>query len=131
MAGNTKYVFDASAVIASLLPDEKTDPKIAPFLKIISESKNQLFSCHLLQFEFGNSLKSTLLKKRIKPSTTRILIDQFTDLPITYLPIDSAKTLDLATKHKLSFYDASYLFLAKSKRAKLLTLDKKLQRLAA
>ena len=50
-------------------------------------------------------------------------------MKIEYQTIDFKINIKLSLKHNLSFYDAAYLYLAKINKCKLLTLDKKLERI--
>jgi len=59
-----------------------------------------------------------------------ILYSAFVLMKIEYLDIDFKKTLNLSIKHDISFYDATYLYLAKTYKSKLLTLDKKLAKIS-
>ena len=51
-------------------------------------------------------------------------------LPITRVAVPSASVFALAAETGLTAYDASYLWLARSRDAELITLDKALARLA-
>ena len=42
--------------------------------------------------------------------------------------VNYENVVDLAILHKLSVYDASYLFLAKKYKCRLMTLDKRLEK---
>jgi predicted nucleic acid-binding protein len=124
MAGNTKsFVVDSSAVAAVLLPDEKKSPFALKLIKII-ESGSLLMAPQLLQFEVGNCLKSAVMSKRITKKEAEILFFTFENMQILLEPIDKVETLKISVDKNLSFYDASYLYLAKTNKCKLLTLDK-------
>lgn len=130
MAGNNRFVVDASFVLSILLPDEKTKTKAKKYLNLILDSKNAILSTHLLEFEVGNGLRSAVLRKRLKKDSLKTLSKNFKLLPITSKEVDFYKTLTFAVDENISFYDTSYIFLAKSQGAKLLTLDKQLSELA-
>ena len=95
------------------------------------------------EVESGKKCATIRPTKRAKPGDTlqlytglrtkkaRLLINDFLHLPFVLDDVDYSLTFDLAEKHYISVYDASYVALAKSKKAKLLSLDKKLQKLAA
>lgn len=124
MAENTKtFVVDTSAILALLLPDEKNSEKAKKLLKIIVSGKNRLFAPKLLEFEVGNALKSAFLSKRIVYESLEKLIDNFKRIPIVFIDINTKETMELAVKLGISFYDASYIYLAKFKKCKLLTVD--------
>jgi predicted nucleic acid-binding protein len=82
-----------------------------------------------LKYEIGNSLKSAVIQKRISFEKARDIFKIFGEMSIEYRDIDKKEVLNLSVKNNLSFYDASYLHLAKKNNAKLLTLDKRLMML--
>jgi len=90
----------------------------------------KLFAPLLIDYEMA----SVCLKKiRNSPSEHAALIMAFNgylSLPITRVQPDLAGTIELAAKKKITLYDATYLWLAKSKNIELATLDKKLVRAA-
>lgn len=129
MAVNTKaYIADSSAILATLLPDEKTKATAKKIISLLE--KYSIFSCSLLKYEICNSLKSAYLQKRITQKATQTLWENFLKIPITYLPINFPQTFKLAIRHHLSVYDATYLHLAKIKKAPLISLDTTLTNLA-
>lgn len=120
-------VVDASAILSVLLGDEQQPPKIKTALQAYAQEKLELIAPTLLKFEVGNALRSAFLRDRLSQDTAKALYDQFLQLPISYVKtLNLGQVLALALKKELSFYDASYLFLAQNLQASLLTLDKKL-----
>ena len=117
------FVIDASAILALLLPDERNSEKAGKLLKIIVSGKNRLFAPKLLEFEVGNALKSAFLSKRIVYGSLEKLIGNFKKIPIVFTDINTRETMELAVKFEIPFYDASYIYLAKSRKCELLTLD--------
>ena len=126
MAGSNLFVVDSSYILSVLLPDEKRLPAAKNNLKLITSEKNKIISSPLLEFEVGNGIRSALLRKRIKSNSPSILIKNFNLLPIKIEKIDNERVLSISITNNLSFYDATYVFLAKSRSAVLLTLDEKL-----
>ncbi|KKR32021.1 MAG: hypothetical protein UT63_C0054G0008 [Candidatus Gottesmanbacteria bacterium GW2011_GWC2_39_8] len=123
------FVIDASFILAFLLPDEKTS-KVDKIFSEYKDGKIKLLSTELLPFEVLNGLKSALLRKRIKRKEALVLVNAFVNLDITLEKIDIVEVFDIRAK-KLSFYDASYLYLSKINRFKLLSLDKYLIKLSS
>jgi predicted nucleic acid-binding protein len=123
-------VLDASAVLAYILPDERTPKHIIKVFKYWKNQKTNPFSPPLLKSEVGNTLKSSVKRKRLTPKTAQKIYNNFLKLPITYITPNLPKTLILAIKHNLSFYDALYLSLSLEKSTSLVTLDKKLAKLS-
>lgn len=125
---STKFVLDASFVLAYLLPDENSEPVKDLFNQYVS-GQIQFFASQILPLEVLNGLKSALKSKRINLTQAQILIQDYTKLNIRILTIDLLKTLEIAREKDLSVYDASYLYLAKETHSPLLTLDEKLKKL--
>jgi predicted nucleic acid-binding protein len=115
-------VVDASAVVA-LLFNEQTQEQIVARLHGAS-----LHAPPLLEFEVANAC---LKKMRASPGEREALLEAFSllnALSIALETIDLAEAMALAERTKLSFYDASYLWLARALDAELVTLDDKLAR---
>lgn len=129
MVENTKkYVVDSSFVLAFLLPDE-FNKEVDDLFKKYSDGKVSFISTNLLNYEVGNSLKSAVLQKRVGESTANELFTSFLLLKILLYEPNQLLTFQNSVKNNLSYYDASYVQLAKQKKSKLLTLDKRLMSL--
>lgn len=116
----TRVVVDASYALSWILPGEnnpktKVGHKIAPTL---------------LPYEVVNALRSAVLRGRLDRSLAQKLMLEFLSWDIDYLSVDNREVLDIAIKHRLSGYDASYLYLARKMKFELLTWDKRLAELA-
>lgn len=129
MDGNTKCVVDASFVLAFLLPDEEI-PDVESLFDEHKLDQVSLVAPYLLPFEVFNSLKMAIKRHRLSEATVSEVAIEFIGLNIGLVSTHYEKALGLAIKHDLSFYDASYLSLSRGKNLPLLTLDKKLKRLA-
>jgi predicted nucleic acid-binding protein len=118
----TDKVVDASAVVA-LLFNELTQKKIVLRLRGAS-----LHAPGVLEFEVANAC---LKKMLASPGEREALLQAFSlldALSIALERIDLVEVIALAERTKLSFYDASYLWLAFALDAELVTLDDKLAR---
>ena len=118
----TDKVVDASAVVA-LLFNEPMQKKIVARLRGAS-----LHAPGLLEFEVANAC---LKKMLASPGEHQALLEAFSllnALSIGLEWINLAEAIALAERTKLSFYDASYLWLARALDAELVTLDDKLAR---
>jgi len=115
-----RIVVDTSYVLSWLLPDEKS-PK---------STKEQLVAPELLVYEVINALKTSVRRKRITDDIAKQLLHEFESWNVQYFKIDNESVLNLAITEELSGYDASYVYLAKKIKCKLLTWDKKLRKLA-
>lgn len=119
------FVVDTSFVLAYLLPDEKERATEEMFSKF-EENKINFISPYLLVYETMNGLRSSVVQKRQSMKTAELLLDSFLKLGIIFEKVDEMAVLRLAFKKGITSYDASYVWLAKSKKIKLLTLDEKL-----
>ena len=118
------YVFDSSA-IAILL--KRTGEKAVKILK------NQQ-TLDLARYELGNILwKESVLRKSISIeeaiSKAKHLAKLFKIMEIFKIEtdMDFAETMKIASKLKLTFYDAAYLYVARKNKLKLVTEDKELK----
>ena len=118
-------VVDASAFAAVLFGEN------AEFWVRERTRGQTLIAPALLEFEIGN-----VYWKRMRqfPESadrfTQILSAWLASTVIRVEAVDALGTLDLAREHSLTFYDASYLWLAQSRTAELISLDMKLVRAA-
>ena len=129
-AENTKaIVVDASFILAFLLPDETLFAEAV--FDQLEKSEIQFFSTPLLPFEVLNSIKIAIKRKRLNVSLANRLMKKFFELKIELLPVNYQELFVLAVKKDLTVYDAGYLWLAKTKKVKLQTLDKQLKKIPA
>jgi predicted nucleic acid-binding protein len=128
MVENNLFVADSSFVLSLLLPDEQTLPKANKSLKVLLNPKNKILCPSLLEYEVGNGIRSAYLSKRILEQSISKLIDNFHSLPLRIVKVDLRKTLEVSVKSGISVYDATYVYLAMTQKAKLLTLDRKLEK---
>ena len=129
MAESIDAAVDASFVIAFLMPDEKSK-KVEDFFIRLRTKKIRVISSRMLSFEVINSLKTAVLRKRVKPGLAQKLLQKFLNLNIEEREIDLEGAFDISLDKNLTFYDASYLYLSLKNKVPLLTLDNKLQRLS-
>jgi len=118
----TDKVVDASAVVA-LLFDELTREKVVERLRGAS-----LHAPSLIGFEVANAC---LKKMRARPAERQALFDAFSffgELAISQETVELGEAIALAERMRLSLYDASYLWLARTLAAELVTLDDRLAR---
>ena len=81
-------------------------------------------SVGLWRYELGNILWRSLRSKSLRPAEgSRILAGTEALIAETIDRLDTGEILSLAHKHSLSFYDASYVWLARLKGLKLRTRD--------
>lgn len=129
MAGNNSlYIVDSSYLLAYLLPDENISD-VQNFFDQYKVKKIKLVAPQILPFEVFNGLKASILSKRADKQLTEELGKTFLQLPIALQEIDCLEVFHLSIKEKLSFYDASYVYLARRYNTQLLSLDQKLTNL--
>jgi predicted nucleic acid-binding protein len=106
------------------MPDEKTQAIDDAFSKI---KDKELIVPQLWWYEIGNVLRTNVKRKRIDDAHLKNSFNFLSSYNFTTDAqggIDYIKTLfDLALKHDLSVYDASYLELGIRKQATVCTLD--------
>lgn len=124
------YVIDSSFVLAKLFPDE-INSSVEELFDKLKKQKVYLFAPFILSFEVLNGLVAGVLSKRVSVKIANELGKKFLELEIELVDINYLETLELAQKYALSFYDASYLWIAKKNNTSLLTLDKKLAKIAS
>ncbi len=122
---NNVFVIDASYVLAYLLDENNTT--IDTIFEKQIKGEIYFISPTLLKYEVGNTLRTKLMRKKIKKEEAKKLYRFFLAINIKEETLDFHDVLGLALEKNLSFYDASYLYLAKSKKINLLSLDHSLK----
>jgi len=118
-------VVDASAAAAVLY----NEPEASAVARRLEGAR--LVAPAIFAFELSNVC---LVKCRRHPAQRSLFLAWFrarTRLGVQEVAVDSDAVLDLALTMELTFYDASYLWLARRLGAELVTLDKALHRAAA
>ena len=123
-AKNTEPLIHTSAFLAVALEEASRD-------RIIELTYGyDLISPDVLPFEVGNALSSLLRKGVLKAGTATGIWDIIADIPVELKAVDIRSAIALADKHRIYAYDAYFLECAHHWRSPLLTLDRKLARLA-
>jgi predicted nucleic acid-binding protein len=120
----TDKVIDASALAAVIFAEPRMSI-VAP--RIVG---HRLLAPFLLKSELTNVC---VKKMRAQPAQRDLIAGLFSaawGMPIGYHDIDPAEVLTLATRLRLSAYDASYLWLAHHLGLELITLDERLEKAA-
>ncbi len=118
-------VIDASAVVAMVFAEPGSE-RLA----------RQLEGCHLLApammpYEVANAL---WVKVRRDSERRNVLFEQFRDfldVPFESCEVDLEAVARFGLQHGLTVYDASYVWLALSRNAGLVTLDHQMARIAS
>ena len=123
------YVFDASFIGTSIIPDEK-NPKVDKIRADIGE-KEDIFVPQLFWYEIASIFNNLIWHKRFTGDEVMQLFPRITAIRLkTDFETGTAysqKLLRLCSDYRLSSYDAAYLELANRKKAALCTLDKDLR----
>jgi predicted nucleic acid-binding protein len=126
-----KLVLDSSATLARAFPDERTAAILDLFLLIASHGA---VVPELWRIEVANTLNVGIRRGRISKANRQGILADLESLPIS---IDWetrnhtwGKTLELADRHRLTVYDATYLELALRLSLPLATLDDELRNAA-
>lgn len=120
------FVVDTSFVLAYLLPDESGRCVEEMFSKF-EENKISFVAPYLLAFEIMNGLRSASMQKRQSINAAEHLLDSFLNMGILFEKVDEKEVFRFAIRNAITAYDASYVWLAKSKKLELLTLDEKIE----
>lgn len=117
-------VLDVSVAASWHFPDE-SEPVADRALEMIL-TEGAIVPAHWW-FELRNTFLVGERRGRLTAVETGFALDLIDRLPIEYHPLSRSDDIfDLARKHRLSFYDAVYLDLAKGTGAILATLDREI-----
>ncbi|MEM8895130.1 MAG: type II toxin-antitoxin system VapC family toxin [Bacteroidota bacterium] len=114
------------------LADELSDP-VEELVAQAVKGEIEIVSQSLFEYEILNALLSAKKRGRIPDADVKSSLDIFNVLPRTMPSLsnhDRMQIYQMAQVCNLSYYDASYLYLAAREKAILATLDKKLIRAA-
>jgi predicted nucleic acid-binding protein len=113
-------VVDASAV-AAIVWGEPEGEELAAYL-----DGETLIAPPLLDFEIVNIALKKLRRRLNSPEGTAASLVMASRMPISRVATPAAEVFALAYRTGLTAYDASYLWLARSRDIELVTLDRKL-----
>jgi predicted nucleic acid-binding protein len=122
------FVLDASIAAAWFLPEEQNDAADQLMADLRSASA---FVPSLFWFETRNLFLMAERRGRLQPGEARLLMSQLRGFPLEDMgSVGDGSVLDLAARHMLSAYDASYLALAAGQAVALATADRRLAAVA-
>lgn len=126
------FVLDSSALLAMLLPDEQSAAMDEVAEALVSSPAQVPV---IWPLEVRNALLSALRARRIAPREFEERVALLEELPIEVDPGAGpgvlSRTIQIARKHDISAYDASYLELAGRLGLPLATLDRRLRKAGA
>jgi predicted nucleic acid-binding protein len=124
-------VLDSSATLARVFPEERTDAILDLFLLIANLGA---VVPELWRIEVANTLNVGIRRGRVNKTHRKDILADLESLPIS---VDAetrmytwSRTLELADRHNLTVYDATYLELALRLSLPLATLDDELRQAA-
>ncbi len=118
-------VTDTSAILAVVLnePSKK---------EIIEITKGAAFFAPItVYYEMGNALSALMKRGLLKYDEAKLAFKIFNAIKIEFQSIDMIKAIEIASKYSIYAYDAYILECAKRNRYPILTLDKRLNGIAA
>jgi len=122
-------VLDTSAAMALFLQEEE-GVELEELINNIINANGQIFVPSLFWFEVGNTLVSAFIRKRITLEEIQGIEFDISELPIVTDPLPDLairiRTREIAILKKLTYYDASYVELAKRLELPLKSFDKKI-----
>jgi len=118
-------VIDTSAIVAVLL----SEPERAALIRVTRGT--DLLAPASVHWEIGNALSAALKRQRLTLAQGQRALVAYAAIPIRFVEVDLALSLELAAEHALYAYDAYLLTCALQHRAPLLTLDGALARVAS
>lgn len=113
-------VVDASALAAVLFNEPEAD---AVAVRLAGSA---LAAPALIEYEIGNTCWKKCRRDPGSAAALRAALAALRGLDLKLHDVDVAGTLRLAEKHGVTFYDASYLWLAGALEATLVSLDGRL-----
>jgi predicted nucleic acid-binding protein len=125
-----EFVLDASFALRWCFEDEAT-AQTESLLTTLQNQEALAWVPGIWRYEMLNGLGKGVIRGRLERAKAFLLWQEIQILPIRTvdMPVDE-KPLELALKHNLSVYDASYLSLTQIRKLPLATADGKLQQAA-
>ncbi len=116
----SKYLLDASAIYPLVLRLQENLLRYSSLFVVLD----------LTVYEVGNAIWKEYHRGKIRNPTTvtKLFQEIFSTTPILRLNTNMHEVLALAIKEKLTFYDASYLHMARIHGIKLVMEDRELQK---
>lgn len=119
-----EIVIDASVLIAVIVNEAEKEKLIA----LTQEA--ELVAPMSVHWEIGNAFSSLLKRGRVTIEQVLQAIDMYLVIPIRFVEVELANSLELTNSFGIYAYDAYLLRCAEKYRLPLLTLDKRLVQIA-
>lgn len=115
-----EIVVDASVLIAVIANEDEKEKLVA------MTEEAELIAPLSVHWEIGNAFSSLLKRKRITIDEALRAIEIYLQIPVRFVEVELAESLELANELGLYAYDAYLLRCAAKYRLPLLTLDARL-----
>jgi len=115
-----EIVVDASVLIAVIVNETEKERLVA------MTQEAELIAPMSVHWEIGNAFSSLLKRGRITMEQALQAIDMYLEIPVRFVEVELANSLELAGTLGMYAYDAYLLRCAEKYRLPLLTLDKRL-----
>lgn len=126
----SEFILDASFALRWCFEDEAT-AQTESTLTNLQDQEAVAWVPAIWRHEMLNGLGKGVTRSRLTRDKALLFWQEIQALPIRVVDIAVDETLlELALKHNLAVYDASYLSLAQARRLPLATVDVKLQQAA-
>jgi predicted nucleic acid-binding protein len=113
-------VIDTSVLIAVLTGESEKQ-------KLINLTKGaDLLAPASVHWEVGNALAAMLKRKKITFNQIPVVLQAYGRIPLRFMDIDLAESLQIAAEYDLYAYDAYIITCARESRCSLISLDKAL-----
>jgi predicted nucleic acid-binding protein len=115
-----EIVVDASILIAVIANEDEKEKLVA------MTEEAELIAPLSVHWEIGNAFSSLLKRKRVTIDEALRAIEIYLQIPVRFVEVELAESLELANELGLYAYDAYLLRCAAKYRLPLLTLDARL-----
>jgi predicted nucleic acid-binding protein len=119
-----EIVVDASVLIVVIVNETEKERLIA----VTQEA--ELIAPMSVRWEIGNAFSSLLKRGRVTIEQALQAIDMYLEIPVRFVEVELANSLEMAGTLGIYAYDAYLLRCAEKYRLPLLTLDKRLLQVA-
>jgi len=106
-----------------------SEPEKDKIIKLTSEA--DAIAPEILPYEIGNALSAMIKRKQITHEEALSAQSAASKIPVRLVSIDIQKSLRLAIEFNIYAYDAYFLQCAKAMSYPLMTLDKRMKKVAA
>ena len=104
------------------------EPQKGHIIEVTSDAV--LSAPEILPYEIGNALSAMIKRGRISKVEALAAEKAANLIPVRLVSIDIQKALELAIEYNIYAYDAYFLFCAKSLTQSLMSLDKRMKKVA-